>query len=359
MKTAIALLCLSGAAWAQQRQGQEYPGSKGGKLKPAQARPEVSLRGGLELTYDDNILDLSERQQDEFKDGTRPKKYRIEEIDDVVASPWAELRLKARLIGDPTTFGLKAQANAYQENSFANYEEYRLFVHQPLGRHELGVEYDLDADVYNREYKVAVIQGVTDPWDSGFYTDHELELFYRHQVSPGLSVRPFAGYAVRDYESPFGYRDLRGYFAGVRPAVEVGPWTAFLQYRYESMEADASAPEDPDTSFREHQIEPGVGVALLDRRLELTLRYRVGYREYTSSDDPTYFFLTDPSYVDREDRRERVELAARFRLHKNWSVEGKYIRRETDSDQPFDSVNTSEAGTSERNLFVLGVSFAF
>jgi hypothetical protein len=352
MRTALAFLCMAAAAAAQQRQGQEYPGSKGGKLKSTSSPPEVSLRGGLEVGYDDNIIDLSEKQLREFKDRTKPQKYRIKEEDDFVASPWAEVRLKARLFGDPTTFGFKAQANAYQENSFANDEEYRLFVHQALGRHEAGLQYEADVDVYHRELEI-VVPG-PNLWESAFYTDHELEAFYLHRAAAWLSVRPFAGWAIRDFESPFGHRDLRGPYVGIRPTAEAGPFRLFLQYRYETRESDAGG-LDADTAYDEHQLETGAAVELFQQRLELSLKHRVGFREYTTSNDPAI----DPSHAAREDRRQRTILEARLKVHRNWSLEARYQRKDVDSDRPSDTGVSGEGVDSERNTYLLGVSFAF
>lgn len=355
MRTLVALLAMTAAAWAQNRNGngQDYPKPERGPQLGAPGKPpEVSIRGGLEFAYDDNIIELSEKQLSEFEDGTKPQKYRIKEEDDLITSPWAEIRLKAWIFQQPTRFALKAQANAYQENSFANYEKYSFSARQDLGRHEAGLEYDLEADAYHREFEI-VVPG-PNLWDSGFYTEHEAQAYYLHDVGFGASVKGFAGLGIRDYESPFGYRSLRGFFLGVRPGYEAEPVSFFLQYRYVEMESEADASEI-DTSYREHQVEPGAAVTLLGKRLELSLRHRWGFREYTTSNSP----LVDPSHVDREDVRRRLILEARYKLHKNWSVEGKYIRRSDDSDRPFDTGVANEDVGSEQNVFVLGVTFAF
>lgn len=350
MRTVILAISMAGAAWAQ----QEIPKpDRPPKLGARERAPEVAVRGGLELAYDDNIIDLSKKQIRQFEDGTKPQKFRIEEEDDIVTSPWAEVRLKAWLFAEPTRFSLKARANAYQENSFANYEKYALAVRQDLGRHEAGIEYDLEADVYHRELEI-VVPG-PNLWDSAFYSEHEIQLYTRHEVREWLSVKPFAGFAVRDFESPFQYRDLRGFFVGLRPAVEInGSWTAFLQYRYRDMDSEAGSAE-PDTSYEEHEFEPGVSALFFGKVLEVGLRHRWRFREYTTSNSP----LVDPAHVDREDVRQRTILEATVKLNKNWAVEARYVRRSEDSDRPFDTGDTSEEVGSDRNVFVIGVAFTF
>ena len=49
----------------------------------------------------------------------------------------------------------------------------------------------------------------------------------------------------------------------------------------------------------------------------------------------------------------------RYRFHKNWAVEASYIRRVEESDRPFDTNASDEDVGSRRNVFVIGVSFAF
>lgn len=354
MRTAIFVLCLSAAAWAQQAAlRQEDPRlERGTKAKAKESPVEISGRGGLGFSYDDNILDLSGNQLDQFEDGTKPEKYRISEEHDLVSSGWVELELRTRALGSPTTFEFQARAHAYQENSFANYEEYALAVKQDLGKNELGLEYGAEVDVYDREIEI-VVPG-PNLWESGYFTQHELEAYYRLRLAPWAGVRPFAGYALRDFESPFGYRDLEGHFLGIRPALEAGPWSLSLQYRYRSMEADAGDLE-PDTSYREHSYEPALTVELLDKRVELSVRHRWAFREFTSSNSPAI----DPNHLDREDIRRRLLIEGVFKAHRRWTVEARYVRREVDSEQPYDAGDSGEEGSSERNIFTLGVAYNF
>lgn len=356
MRTVCIVLCLSGAAWAQQKRvKQEPPPSTPpvAKLGTRERPPEFSVRGGLDLAYDDNILDLNEKQIRQLESGLRPEKFRITEPDDFVASPWVEARLKARLVGEPTTFGLKGQVNGYEENPIANYEEFDLFVAQDLGKHEAGLKYELDHDVYYRELEI-VVPG-PNLWESATYTEHELEAYYRHRVAPWLSARPFAGLAIRDFDSPFGYRDLEGYFLGVRPSAEFGGnWSLSVRYAFQEMDSSAGSTE-VDTSYRQHEIEPELGVLLFDKLLELTLSHRLTLRDYTTSNSP----LVDPDHAGREDRRQKTILQARVKVHKHWALELRYIRRIVDSDRPYQLVDSAEDVGSERNLFVLALNFAF
>ncbi len=341
-------------AWGQATNGQEHPRpEKPLKLKGADREPVVSVRAGLEVAYDDNILDLNRKQLDQLDGGTRPEKFRIDEPDDLVTSPWLDVRFKAWPAGEPTSLGLKVQPYAYQDNPIANFEEYGAFLAQDLGRHEAGLEYKLERDVYLRELEI-VVPG-PNLWDSAHYSEHEVELYYRHRFTPAIEARGFAGFRRRDFDSPFDFRDLEGHYLGIRPAFEPAPdWSLFLRYEFADLESAAGA-GDVDTSYRQHEIEAGTGIKFLEDRLALSLRHRRLFREYTTSNAPA----VDPDHLDREDVRQRTILEARIRISKHWMIEGRYTRRTVESDRPFNTGDTSEAVGSRRQVFLLGTTYSF
>lgn len=348
MNTLLALLAL-----AVQTHGQELPRPERPPKPLKTGAPEVSTRAGIELSYDDNFLELSQKQIDQLESGTRPEKFKIDEPEDLIYSPWMELRLKAWLLAEPTAFGLKVQPHYFQENSIANYEEYEAFVAQHLGPHEAGFEVELDRDVYHRELEI-VVPG-PNLWESAFYTQYEGRLYYDHRIAEGFSARAFGGYRQRNFESPFDFRDLDGAFAGARAAFEFGkPVSVFAKYEYASMES-AAGPTDPDTSYRQHEIEVGGEAALFGKSLVLAVRQRWAFREYTTSNDPAF----DPDHVDREDVRRRTLVSAQVNFGKTWSVELTYVRREEDSDRPFNTGDTAEAVGSSRDVWTLGMTVSF
>ncbi len=361
MKTVAFFLFMAAAALAQQRKQQEPPPTDRASLaKPRKEAVDVSVRSGTELIYDDNILDLNNKQIRQLEDNSRPGKFRIDDPGDFVYSVWAEVRAKGKFIGDTTHGGFKVQPYYYQSNSVANYEEYEFFLRQDLGRHQAGIEYQLDRDVYLRELEIAFqdpsngTSGVD--WISARYTEHDLEPYYLHQITPLLSVRGSAGWRAKDFDSPFDYRDIDGYFAAIGPVLQLGKEIqAFLRYEFSSMNADASS-LDPDTSHRQHEIEVGGEVELV-KAVELTLRYRVGFREYTSHNEPT---TTDPAHVDREDVRHKLTFRARWKISANWSVRLEYVYRQVNSHRPHDNdATSSEPGDSTRNTVMIGATFVF
>lgn len=355
MNAAILLLCL---ATSQTRavKPQEGPAPRPDKasMKPKSAAgPEIAVRGGLELSYDDNFLELSNKQISQLEDGTRPEKYRIDDPADVVTAPWAEIKVKGLVFREPASAGLKVQPYFYQGNSIANYEEYELFAKRDFGAHEAGVELTWERDVYLRELEI-VVPG-PNLWESAYYDEYDAELYYKHRLLPNATLKGSLGWLVRDFESPFGFRDRAGYYLALQPAVDLGKgWKAYVRYEYADQEADAGS-LDPDTSYRQHEVELGASVELVAKVLELSLGYRAGWRDYTTSNDPA----VDPSHAEREDTRRRLVVEIGARLSKSWSLEARYERREIDSHRPFDDdATTSEPGDSERDLFTFGVTFS-
>lgn len=352
MNVAILLMCLA-SAQTRAVKPQEGPAPRPDKasMKPKSGAPLWTARGGVEFSYDDNFLELSNKQIAQLKDGTEPGKFRIDDPADFVTAPWAEIKVKGFLFREPTSAGLKLQPYFHQDSSIANYEEYELFVKQDLGAHEAGVDFGWERDVYLRELN---LPGPNN-WGSAFYEEYDLELYYKHRVHPNATLKGSLGWLVRDFESPFGFRDRAGYYLALQPAVDLGKgWKAYLRYEYSDQEADAGA-LDPDTSYRQHEVELGVSVELVAKVLELSLGYRAGWRDYTTSNDPA----VDPSHAEREDERRRLVLEIGARLSKSWSLEARYERREVDSHRPHDDdATTSEPGDSERDLFTLGVTFS-
>lgn len=360
MRTVAIFLCMAAAAMAQQRKQQEPPRTDRsvlGKTKSPQP-VDVSIKSGTELAYDDNFLDLNNKQIRQLEDGSRTDKFRIDHPEDFVYSVWAEVRVKGKLLGETSLAGFKVQPSFYQSNSIANHAEYELFLRRDLGRHEAGLEYKFDHDVYLRELEHIFTDSnsvTVSSWESARFDEHDLEGYYSHQIVDWISVRGSAGWRFKDFESPFEFRDQDGFFIAVGPAVILGKgFSAFLRYEFSDMDSDASS-QDPDTSYRQHQVEIGGAVELF-KVLEISLRYRVGLRDYTTSNDPG----VDPSHADREDTRHKVAFRVKWKISDSWSVRLEYVYRQDDSHRPFDdNATTSEPGDSTRNTVSIGATFVF
>ena len=366
MKTLVLFLCMASAALAQQRKPQQEPPrtDRNALGKPRPDTVDVSVKSGSELIFDDNILDLNKRQLNLLESGADPARFRIDDPEDFVYSVWIEARIRGKLLGDSTQAALKIQPYFYQTNSIANYAEYELVVRRDIGRHEAGFEMQFDHDVYLRELGWTVWHPnstSTSGRDSARYNEFDLEPYYRHQVHERVAIRGSAGYRFKDFESPFNFRDIEGYFAAVGPIVDLGKGVqAFLRYEFSSMNADAPS-LDPDTSHRQHEIEAGSEVDLF-KVLAISLRYRIGIRDYTSNNRLRLPDNSDGdvSHVDREDLRQKIALRVKWKVSSSWSVLMEVVHRRVNSDRPHDNdPTTDDPGDSKRNTVMIGATFVF
>jgi hypothetical protein len=354
MKTLVMVLAMAGAALAQTKavKPQDPPsGRSSPTYKPkAKAGPEVTIRGGTELGWDDNILDLNDAQMADLQSGGG--NYRIAQPGDFVYSAWAQIRVKGKvLFADPAAAGIKVQPYFYASNPLANFEEYKAFLQQDFGAHRLGIEYGLERDVYHRE-RDYVDSNFVSGSASAFYDDHEIALYWEHAFPHGLSIKPVAGWRIRDYNAAFDFRDRDGFFAGLEGAVELGKgWKALVGYEWTGQEAGPTAFNPIDTSFQQHQVEIGGELEVPGGLVELSLRYRVALRDFTSA------IGSDLSHLGRTDFRHRVVLLARFKVAKGWAIDARYEFRFVDSDQPNDPNPLGpDAGDSLRNVFLVGLT---
>lgn len=356
METLLALvLALSqGAppAAGAARQGQEEPPpppppgpDRGARPRPA-AEPAFGGRAGIDLTYNSNILRLDDRDVERLENGTRPDKFRIERPDDFIFSPWAEGSLGFPLLDAPATAGLRARAHLYQANSIANYEELTLF----LRRAPAEISYTFMPDVYRREYRNLD----TGEFESAFYRDHLLEAEVRARPWDAVTLRPKACLEFRDYDSPFNHRDSIFYGLGLRGGVEVaGGVELLLEYEFVINDSFARSFQ-PDVSYQEHSLEPGLAVRPL-RGVELTARYRFADRRYTTDNSPA----TDPGHADREDDRRRASFGVRWRVSPAVTLEAEARFTRVDISLPHDPGATDEETSWNREEYVLGFTYRF
>jgi hypothetical protein len=316
-----------------------------GRRAPREPDP-VKFRAGLDLTYNSNILRLSDRDLDRLEDGSRPEKFRIDEPDDLIASPWAEAALAVRLFDDPSLVGLRAQAFVYTQNSVASHQEVAVFFkHRPWE-----FTYALRPEVYRREYRNLD----TGEFESAFYTEHRFEGTVETRPFDVLRADPKLGLEFRDYDAPFNHRDSMFYTLGVELVAEALPWLD-VTLEYEFVRNDAFASDfQPDTSYVEHGLEPGVAVRPV-KDLELVLRYLIAAREYTTGNSPA----VDPGHADRSDDRRRTTLRARWRASALLSVEAEARFTNVDTSLPNDSGATDEETTWSRDEVTLGVTLRF
>src|SRR5262249_2558049 len=120
---------------APEKVAQAEPEQKPGTKPPL--RKEWSLRLELDVRYDDNIIQLSDRDLNRLDNPTpntiAANRFAIETPDDFIAIPRLSPGFKADWwLGRPTSLDLDASAYQYLRNSVKNYQSYRLSIEQAL-----------------------------------------------------------------------------------------------------------------------------------------------------------------------------------------------------------------------------------
>jgi hypothetical protein len=316
------------------------------RKKPKKEDYQLDFRVGMTVEYNDNIIRLDHDEFEEFENGTKPQKYRINSPQDWIYTPWGEIDMELTVLGEPSTVGLRLAGHLYQYNSFASNEELNAFL---KGKH-YSLEYTFEPDVYRREYR-DLDTGI---FESAFYDDHSLEAAMKFPVEEAVTIRPKVGVEIRDYDAPFIFRSSVAPFIAPRATLTLWSWIEpFLQYEFRWNDAFASGIQ-PDTSYIEHGVEAGVASKIV-RGLELELRYRFEYRSYTTDNDPSF----DPSHAGRIDHRSRIETRAVWKALPGLTLEFSYAHWVVLSHLPGEPDTSDEDSNWRRNEYLLGATYAF
>lgn len=320
---------------------------------PARAAPAqpVSARFSFtsEVGFDSNPLMYSDRDVRLIERGERPERFLLTSAEDFVYVPlWprVELRDLFEIEGAEVNLALAARTQLYHHNAVLHHGQYDLELN--LG--ELETSYSYSPDMYRRQYR----SPVTDAYVASFYTEQWFRLGLETEVVPALSLRPRARLRLRSFDAPFGSRDAFTGYADLRVSYRLSRAVRIrAQYNYAEHHAAASAGQ-PDRSYREHAVEPGLWLRPL-RRLTLSLRYRVGFRSYTTIAPPEF----DPSYRDRHGTLHAAKFQAEVGLWDSLTAHAWAVYQLSQSVRPHDPGVSDEVTTWRRLELRTGLEFRF
>lgn len=306
---------------------------------------EPRLRGGLEFTYDDNILFLSKSRISLFESGSAPQRFRIVSVGDYVVSPWVSAAARA---GD-TEVGAGLQLSFYVRNSIKNYELVHPYIRHRFDRDNLLlVSYSWLRDGYAGEF--------TDP-NSGsiqsvFYDVHSVTARFVHRFSRAAITTPRLGWRSRVYNhSQNDPRSYRGFEAGVASTLGPPEGLAFdLDLSFEDM-AGPGRQSNYDVSFRRYSVEVGPVLRTPGRDVEFSLHYRYGIRRFTTANDP----VADPGHAGRKDTSRQLHARAEYHFSRLLYGFGDYERQDFRTDIPA-LLLSEESASYSRNAFTLGLT---
>ncbi len=355
--------------------------------RAADAKTTWSLRFDLDERYDDNIIQLSDRDITRLENPTATQatrdaasnRFSIGAPGDFVTIPRFSSGFRRTWGSDrPTSFDFDGSFYRYRDNAIKNYESYRLAVFQPLhrGRYAttIRLSYGLIPSFYLRNLvsDIAVEEGFV-PLVPG-QPVRRLEATYKRAtrqievsqsiVTGRLWIDGIAGNEERNFEHFFNQRDSRN------PFYEIGPIWAPLSggrlrltasFRRENLHAHGSA-GDPfvhdDVSSRRDILSGSVRVrwGRKGRRQSFSLDYENEKRVYVTTD------VNDAFHFDRTDRRRYTTLSYRAELKRSLFL---LAQAERDSNRSHFSAATglasdpSDTTDYDESLYTIGVGYSF
>ncbi|HET6372168.1 MAG TPA: hypothetical protein VFG76_02600 [Candidatus Polarisedimenticolia bacterium] len=361
---ALAMACLAATGLAVTRAEPAEPPDA--PAAHASTEHPFTLGVSLQGRYDDNILQLSDRDLQRFEDDPSSDRFIIESTDDVIAELEVDLKWKASIFPRRLTrLGLSADANRYVENDVKDYEEYTASVSQELtaSRRHLGslrLAATRTPHFYLRQLKDddrSATLGRT-VRDEAVYAQDEYGVSYVQEIvrerlegSLGWSAR------VRDYDAHFDSRDGTDEFWSLGlSARPFGDSKIALRVFYEtgSLEAEGdlrrTAVEDDDVSFDHDTLGLEVGFPWGEtHRGRLELQAERETRDYTTDNS------TDSSHFGRDDDRRdyRLHLTQGLGPHLDLSLDLR--RRSNDAEFPAGAASSDEVTDYEEYRAGLGL----
>lgn len=331
----------------------------------ASARKEWSLRLGLDQRYDDNILQLSERDLDRIDNPSASdvaaNRFSIESADDFITVPRLSPGFRADWWrGRPTSFDLDIAAYTYLDASVKDYQSYRFSASQTLRRGEAlttraGLTYGLLPRYYLRNL-------ISDRYleELGFlptplprrevtfrkyYTQLEVEQEIMRDL---LTFRGLWGSEQRNYNRLFDERDSRMPYFEVGLALTPrrnGRLRFRASYRREDLHAEGDLPDTPsfiesDISSQRHILEADVRLrwGAKGRKKSLGLDHEYERRDYSTTN------AFDTFHFGREDARHYTTLSFRVELRKGW-----FLAAQAEHDTNRSHFPAATGGTTEPN----------
>ncbi|MCD4818578.1 MAG: hypothetical protein K8S23_07785 [Candidatus Cloacimonetes bacterium] len=121
-----------------------------------------NLNFDLKTSYNDNILQLSQNDKDNFIDNLKPDKFQIHSLDDVISSLKSEIVFRHKFFYNHTQkIKLSQKYEKFWHNSIKDNYNFRILIQQYLNRQiNISFVYTCHPEIYVNHYKSVVDKGV-------------------------------------------------------------------------------------------------------------------------------------------------------------------------------------------------------
>lgn len=329
---------------------------------------DLDIFGEIGFEYTDNVYHLTDGQittmtENNPDDASSGRYQDMDSLSDYIIKP----RIGIKWNSD-SPFGGKLRVtswfkyNYYLKNDDSDFPEGRIILKNSMG--EKG-SFILEGNFLFGFRKKNYLSGVNDlngngnisrderTYSPALYDEYEGVAGYRYEyvkdkrrTLSGLSVRPFAGYSIRNYNSGFENRDRDTAFYGLELDIEfIDRIDLESSYEYENITSPgavelvlydetrsgldvsndgsirANAPlytsVDRSSNRYEFKIDPSVKLA---KDITLFMGYSRRTTEYTSGNP------LDTEHYDQKAHRKKYRAGIDYDYSKAWSLRAEYLR---------------------------------
>jgi hypothetical protein len=279
---------------------------------------ESNLSVSAGLSYDNNILQLSKMYIDEFTDNTKPQRYSISSIDDMVVGALATAGTGVTYAGGwKSGITLSFDGDFYTRNKVCNYYLFKGTFYQRIpGFFWIYFKYQYAPNKYVADYFV-------DEYESMTYKEDKFSLSVRRKFFDRLTLCINGAYGRAYYNKYFMRYDNNKKAAGGEIALSYKPFDCELTYLYtgsQKIERPASTPKDlvTDGSYNENSIGCNINIRLPKIKKfnhYISTGYSFDLRNYTSG------FSEDKYHNGRVDKKNSIRLSYCTTFRKHFSID--------------------------------------
>lgn len=325
----VTLLFLSGTSWAKMR--------------------NLDIRIGLELQYDDNVFQYSDKDLNNFKNG--PAKFgTLNSPKDLLWIPSlkASYRIRHKL---DTRMTFQIEPKFHQQNTIRNYQVYTARIEQELPwRSELGLRYLLVPRFFLRPLADPPNQSII--YNNADFTLQTIKLSFDKTFKKGFNAEVLGVYEKKDYNPDFDERDTTVISGGVK--LRLSPNRTFkvtlgTDYEQGTAKGENDASINSDISYTQWSayIKPSTQ---LSNQISLDFGYTYASKHFTTD------LTADISHANRDDITQTTEVQFKTRFAKRLDARLDYERLDKKSNKT--GVDVEFASFSE-NRVIAGFLFEF
>lgn len=310
----------------------------------------------IDLSYNNNILNLSEDDQDEYENNDKPEKYQIETMDDMITNLRYKLKAKNYWFGGHTQIlSFSVDHEKYLKNEMLDETALSLGIDQYFSSDlKLELLYSYSPEIYVRQYKSVL----DDEYHEYEYGRNGFKAELNWDILKNLTLSPRFDYVQLYFNEWFTEYDAENISGSIDAEYTFSKrLSAELSFARRFSDADAEdAFNDPqdisvikDASYDANIYKIGIKIRKLPLRSSLSLGYGL-YEKFYSSD-----YEDDDYHVDRNDYLHNIDAGLYIPVSKELKVRihTQYSFRTTES--PYEYVVEDK----EYDTWKTGVTFSY